>query len=425
MRRGLVGIFIAALAMVSPAPALAAGQTVQAADDVFMPSAVAIKPGETVTWINPGPGQGTADPHNVRLEGEPQPNPSFAPKIGPWTTARTFPTEGAYRFFCEEHGGFGGSGMSGTVFVNATGATPGAQPVASFTVSPSPARTGQTVTFDGSASTDSDGTIAKYEWDLDGNGTFETDTAAQATTSRVYNQPGQVSVKLRVTDNQGVTGETTRSLTVNAAPVSSFTASPSPAQTGQTVTFNGSASTDSDGTIAKYQWDLDGDGTFETDTGTTSTASRSYTTPATLGIKLRVTDDDGLTGETTRSLQINAPPQPPPPQSGGQPQLVPPPTPAPAPAIPPAPVKCSSLAGAKRAACIQKTTCSTLKGSKRARCIQKSCRSIKGSKRGPCMRKSCRYLKRSQRAACMRKSCLTLTGAKKRACLRKYRSRKH
>jgi len=424
VRRALVGVFVTALAMISAAPAVAANQDVQVRDDVFMPSAVAVKPGESVTWINPGPSGGSSDRHNVHFEDEKFEDPTPAPTIGPWTTTRTFSTSeaGAFRFFCEEHGNFGGSGMAGTVFVNAAGTFPGAQPVASFTVSPSPAQAGQTVTFDGSASTDSDGTIVKYEWDLDNNGTFEKDNSSSKTVSQVYNRAGTLDVKLRVTDNQGVTGETTRSLKINAAPVSSFTVSPSSAQTGQTVTFDGSASTDSDGTIAKYEWDLDGDGTFETNTGTTPTTSRSYATAATLSVKLRVTDNNGGLAETTRPLQINAPAQPPPPASGGQ--LLPPPIPAAA--LPPAPVKCSSLAGAKRAACVQRTTCSKLKGSKRASCIQRSCRSIKASQRGPCLRKSCRFLKRSQRAACMRKSCSTLKGAKKRACLRKYpaRSRK-
>ena len=47
---------------------------------------------------------------------------------------------------------------------------------------------------------------------------------------------------------------------------------------GQTVSFNASASSDPDGTIAKYEWDLDGNGSYETDTGTTPTATSSYAT---------------------------------------------------------------------------------------------------------------------------------------------------
>jgi hypothetical protein len=90
----------------------------------------------------------------------------------------------------------------------------------------------------------------------------------------------------------------------NHAPSASFTVSPNPAQTGQSVSFNGSASSDSDGTIVKYQWDLDGNGTFETDTGTTPTASRTYTGTGEFDIRLRVTDNGGATGTTTRTLTV-------------------------------------------------------------------------------------------------------------------------
>ena len=45
------------------------------------------------------------------------------------------------------------------------------------------------------------------------------------------------------------------------------------------MTFNGSGSNDPDGTIAKYEWDLDGNGSYETDTGTTATTTKSYADP--------------------------------------------------------------------------------------------------------------------------------------------------
>ena len=76
--------------------------------------------------------------------------------------------------------------------------------------------------------------------------------------------PATVTVGLRVTDNQGATATTTRTLVAagaNQQPGASFTATPNPATTGQSVAFNAAASTDPDGTIAKYEWDLDGNGT--------------------------------------------------------------------------------------------------------------------------------------------------------------------
>jgi hypothetical protein len=182
-------------------------------------------------------------------------------------------------------------------------------PSASFTVSPNPAPTGQTVSFNASASNDPDGTIANYTWDLDGNGTFETDTGSTATVTRSYASAATVTVGLRVTDNAGATGTITRNLVVtNRLPTASFTDSPNPAVAGEVVSFNGSASSDPDGSIVNYRWDLDGNGTLETDTGTTATVTRSYSSASTVAVRLRVTDNDGGIAETTHSLTINPPP---------------------------------------------------------------------------------------------------------------------
>ena len=85
--------------------------------------------------------------------------------------------------------------------------------------------------------------------------------------------------------------------TLNNPPNASFTASPNPASTGQSVSFNGSGSTDPDGTIAKYEWDLDGNGSYETDTGTTPTTSTTYATSGNRTVGLRVTDDKGATSD--------------------------------------------------------------------------------------------------------------------------------
>jgi len=357
MRRLLLGVLVAASSVVGAAPSVAANQAVGVADNAFTPARVGVTPGESVTWTRPGNG----NPHNLNFEdGTFSPAP---PNPGPWTATRTFTTDGAYRFYCEVHGGPGGTGMSGIVYVNATATLP---PQAALAVLPNPAQVGQAVSFNAAGSGATDGSIVKYEWDLDGNGTFETDTGATATVSRVYTAAQTLTAKLRVTDNRGATDETTRSLRVNAAPSASFTASPNPAQAGQFVSFDGASSRDPDGFIVKYEWDLDGNGSFETDSGTTSFTARSYPSSGAVTVKLRVTDGTGASGETTRSLQIDPSPSPLAPLTPVQPPLTP---------RQPEPKrgKCSKLKGKRRAACIRKR-CGKLKGARRRACVKKATR---------------------------------------------------
>jgi glucose/arabinose dehydrogenase len=73
-----------------------------------------------------------------------------------------------------------------------------------------------TVTLDGSGSSDPEGGELTYEWDTDGDGEF--DTTGQRVT-RTYTQLGQYTARLRVTDPEGRTALTSRSITVgNVAP---------------------------------------------------------------------------------------------------------------------------------------------------------------------------------------------------------------
>ncbi len=180
-------------------------------------------------------------------------------------------------------------------------------PNASFTLTPNPVGFNTTVTFNGSASKDLDGSIAKYEWDLDGNGTYEVSSTTNSSTTRKYTSDATIDVRLRVTDNKGATDVSVRTLTVigNQFPIPSFTATPNPAIQGLTVSFNASASKDPDGTITKYEWDRDGNGTYETNTGTTPTTSFSYPTPGTVQVSLRVTDNGGKTATKTVPVSIS------------------------------------------------------------------------------------------------------------------------
>ncbi len=358
-RRSLLAVLVAAVSANGAAPALAADQSVGVGDNFFAPSRVAVKPGESVSWTNSG-----NHPHNVSFDDGTFTSPS-PPSASAWTETRTFTADGAYRYYCQAHGSPGGVGMSGVVYVNAAGVPP---PVAGFAISPNPAQVGQAVSFNGAGSSATEGSIVRYEWDLDGNGSYETDTGATASASRSYPAAQTLTIKLRVTDNQGASAETTRPLRINAPPSASLTASPNPAVTGQSVSFNGAGSTDPDGSIAKYEWDLDGDGSFETNTFNTPTTSRSYSSPGTLAVKLRVTDTNGATAETAMPLRIDPAAQLPPvlqPPVNSQPQ------PTPQPPRKGKPKQCSTLKGKKRSACTRRARCKKFKGAKRKACLKR------------------------------------------------------
>ena len=86
-------------------------------------------------------------------------------------------------------------------------------------------------------------------------------------------------------------------------PMASFTTSPSPARPGQTVTFNASESSYGKGTIAKYEWDLNGNGTYETTTADADRRPASYATEQTVNVGLRVTDSNGGWDYTTQHAE--------------------------------------------------------------------------------------------------------------------------
>ena len=99
-----------------------------------------------------------------------------------------------------------------------------------------------------------------------------------------------------------------RSFTVSDPPTASLVIAPNPALAGRTVTFDASKSADGNGSVVDYKWDLDGNGSFETDTGTTPQATKSYDKPQTVAVKVRVTDNDGSTGDAGGTLVVTATP---------------------------------------------------------------------------------------------------------------------
>ncbi|MCU1440494.1 MAG: hypothetical protein JWP85_1491 [Rhodoglobus sp.] len=102
-----------------------------------------------------------------------------------------------------------GGTFTDTFSIGPAGPTTNTPPTAAFTSSVA----GLTASFDGSTSTDPDGTIAGYAWNF-GDST----TGSGATTSHAYATGGTYTATLTVTDNQGATGSVSHPVTVTAPP---------------------------------------------------------------------------------------------------------------------------------------------------------------------------------------------------------------
>jgi plastocyanin len=81
-------------------------------------------------------------------------------------------------------------------------------------------------------------------------------------------------------------------------------------QNDGTVAFDASASTDPDGSVAAYEWDLDGDSVYEKDTGAEPRVEHAYEPGTTLIAAVRVTDDAGASDDATAAVVVAAAPEP-------------------------------------------------------------------------------------------------------------------
>jgi len=89
----------------------------------------------------------------------------------------------------------------------------------------------------------------------------------------------------------------------NAAPVASFTVTPSSGVAPLTVQFDATASADSDGSIATYGWNF-GDNSAA---GSGLKPSHSFQAPGTYTVTLTVTDNRGATALATRQVSTSQP----------------------------------------------------------------------------------------------------------------------
>jgi len=161
------------------------------------------------------------------------------------------------------------------------------------------ANVGDTLTFDASQSVVSplsEGTIISYSWDWDGDGIYD-ETVSEAVITHTYDGAGTYEATLKVTAFDNILSTDSLTVTINklneiptANPGGPYTAT-----AGKELTFDGSVSSDSDGSIAEYTWDF-GDGS----TGSGVNPVHTYASAGEYTITLTVKDDKGaLSTEVT------------------------------------------------------------------------------------------------------------------------------
>jgi plastocyanin len=196
---GVRGLIAVLATLVLAAPAAAADHSVTFANYAYSPRDTVAVAGDTVTF------SGSFSDHPLVWDGG-----GFATTDSGSSAQFSFPHPGTYAFHCQFHAD--SHDMRGSITV------PDQHPaIVSFSVSPAAPSAGQPVTFTYTGSADPDGSLVGWQWDLDGDGSFETSTPA-GMVSRTYASPGTVTVRMRAIDDIGEASDVaTQAVTIAAA----------------------------------------------------------------------------------------------------------------------------------------------------------------------------------------------------------------
>ncbi len=160
-------------------------------------------------------------------------------------------------------------------------------------------------TFKAGSSFDVDGRIVRYQWDFDGDGSFDDEGV------EVEHRPsavGTASILLRVTDEHGLTGEVTGQLEVTGSGgggstlIADFNHNPEEPLVNTSAHFDASGSSAGNQTITSYEWDFESDGTID---ATGVTTDHTFTATGTYKVTLRITNDIGQVATTSATLLVS------------------------------------------------------------------------------------------------------------------------
>ena len=176
-------------------------------------------------------------------------------------------------------------------------------PTASFNASPLNGPAPLLVSFDASGSLDPDGgNISSYHWTF-GDGSVL--TTASLVVAHTFSTVGTFQAKLQVRDDEGILSspitKIIQTFTPNNPPIARIAASQTSGFAPLTVQFNGSSSTDSDGTIARFEWSFPGGGTTQG-----ATAQHIFTQAGNFSVTLTVWDNKNVPDTETIQIVVNA-----------------------------------------------------------------------------------------------------------------------
>ena len=182
--------------------------------------------------------------------------------------------------------------MSSTTLIISVDDRPPVAVISSTSTNP---LTGTSISFDGTSSSDPDGSVVSYAWSF-GDGS----TGSGPRTTHAFATAATYTVNLTITDNNGSVGSTSLLLLIqDRPPIVTVLGSANTAFTGILVSFNSTGTYDPDGSVVSYSWNY-GDGL----TGSGPTTSHSFTLPGTYSVNLTATDNSGSTTLATFRLNI-------------------------------------------------------------------------------------------------------------------------
>lgn len=157
--------------------------------------------------------------------------------------------------------------------------------------------------FDATNSRD-DGFISEYLWEFS-DGT----QSDKANLTKQFSIEGELTIKLSVTDDFGLQSSTTQITNFSFLPTATFSVECS----FLVCSLNGSSSSDVEGEIEAYQWQIsDGSTTYSG-----PTANHTFSQAGSYTITLTVTDDEGDTNDLARTVSVIAKPVEQPSSSSG------------------------------------------------------------------------------------------------------------